>query len=177
MKEVKIVMKGKSPIMMHKYPENPISGFEKKPKEEQAELVSYRIPGSRELYVPGVAIQRALINSALYSRGRGRASLQKEAAACFMVSPEYVGLGTEKYVIDSRPVTIPATKGKIMRHRPKVNEWKISFGLEWDETLISEEQVKKIVEDMGIRTGLLEFRPACKGSYGRCEIEEWQEVK
>jgi len=88
---------------MKRYPETPIEGFEKKPPQEQAEISSYRIPGSKELYISGVAIQRALTKAAAYSKGKGRASLQKVAAACLMVQPEYVGLGLDKFAVDSRP--------------------------------------------------------------------------
>ena len=177
MSEVKVTIEGTSALMMKKYPEVPIEGFEKKTPEEQAELSSYRIPGSDELYIPGVAVQRALVKAATYSKGKGRASLQKTAAACLMVLPEYVGLGTSKFVVDSRPVVVPATRGRIMRHRPRLDKWKGTFGLEWDETLMTETQVKKIVEDMGKRVGLLEFRPSCNGPYGRCKIAKWEAPK
>lgn len=170
MAKAKVTIEGTSALMMKRYPEVPIEGFEKKTPKEQAEISSYRIPGSKELYIPGVAVQRALTKAAAYSKGRGRASLQKVAAACLMVEPEYIGLGTDKYVVDSRPVVVPATKGRIMRHRPRIDKWKVSFKLEWDETLMDEPQIKRIVEDMGKRVGLLEFRPACNGPYGRSKV-------
>jgi len=173
MAKATVTIEGTSALLMKKYPEIPIEGFEKKTPQEQAELSSYRIPGSKELYIPGVAIQRAIVNAATYSKGKGRASLQKTAAACIMVLPEFVGLGTDKFTVDSRPVVVPATKGRIMRHRPRIDNWQGSFGIEWDENLISEAQVKRIVEDMGTRVGLLEFRPACKGPYGRCKVTQW----
>lgn len=173
MAKATVTIEGTSALLMKKYPEVPIEGFEKKTPQEQAELSSYRIPGSKELYIPGVAIQRAIVNAATYSKGKGRASLQKTAAACIMVLPEFVGLGTDKFTVDSRPVVVPATKGRIMRHRPRIDNWQGSFGIEWDENLISEAQVKRIVEDMGTRVGLLEFRPACKGPYGRCKVTQW----
>lgn len=172
MAKAKVTIEGTSALMMKRYPTTPIEGFEKKPPEEQAEISAYRIPGSktRELYIPGVAIQRAMVKAAAYSKGRGRASLQKVTAACLMVDPEYVGLGTNKFVVDSRPVVVPATKGRIMRHRPRIDKWKVNFNVEWDETLMDEPQVKRIVEDMGKRVGLLEFRPACNGPYGRSKM-------
>ena len=173
MAQATVTIEGTSALMMKRYPEVPIDGFDKKSPEEQAELSSYRIPGSKELYIPGVAVQRALVKAATFSKGKGRASLQKTAAACLMVLPEYVGLGTDKFEVDSRPVVVPATRGRIMRHRPKINKWKGTFGLEWDETLMTEDQVKKIVEDMGKRVGLLEFRPSCNGPFGRCKISKW----
>lgn len=109
----KVTIEGTSPLMMKKYAEVPIEGFEKKPPEEQAELSAYRIPGSKELYIPGFAIQRALVKAAAFSKGKGRASLQKTVAACLMVQPDYVGLGTDKFMLDSRPVVMPATKGRV----------------------------------------------------------------
>lgn len=177
MAQATVTIEGTSALMMKKYPEVPIEGFEKKTPEEQAEISSYRIPGSKELYIPGVAVQRALVKAAAYSKGKGRASLQKVTAACLMVLPEYIGLGTDKFIVDSRPVVVPATKGRIMRHRPRLDQWKGSFGLEWDETLMKESEVKRIVEDMGKRVGLLEFRPACNGPYGRCKVIKWESGK
>lgn len=177
MAKAKVTIEGTSPLMMKRYPMVPIDGFEKKTPQEQAEISSYRIKGSKELYIPGVAIQRALVGAATYSKGKGRASLQKLVAACLMVEPEEVGLGLDKFIVDSRPVVMPATKGRIMRHRPRIDKWRATFGLEWDETLMSEDQIKKIVEDMGKRVGLLEFRPACKGPYGRSKVIKWESEK
>ena len=177
MAKAKVTIEGTSALLMKKYAEIPIEGLDKKPPAEQAEYAAYRIPGSKELYIPGVAIQRALVGAAAFSKGKGRASLQKVTAACLIVLPEYVGLGTDKYKIDSRPVVMPATKGRVMRHRPRLDNWKVTFGLEWDETLMSEEQVKRITEDMGSRVGLLEFRPSCKGPYGRSKLVKWETEK
>jgi len=175
--EAKVTIRGMSPLLMKRYPLEPIEGLEKKPKEEQAELAAYRIPKTGELYIPGDAIQRALINGAAYSKGRGRASLQKVSAACILVSQEFVGLGTNKYEIDSRPVVVPATRGRILRHRPRIDRWKAQFNVEWDETLVNEVQVKRIIEDTGKLVGLLEFRPACKGRFGRFELAKWEKSK
>ena len=167
-------LKEKSALLMHRFPLEPIEALEKKPVAEQAEQAAYRNPETGNLCVPGVCIQRALIAAAAYSKGKGRASLAKSAAACLMVSPEYVDLGIKKYKIDSRPVVIPSTKGRIIRHRPRIDKWKLTFELEWDDTLLTEVQVRKIVDDMGQRVGLLDFRPACKGPFGRSMVEHWK---
>lgn len=175
LKQVEITMEGKSALLMHRFPMEPVEAIEKKTPEEQAEVAAYRIPGdSRELYVPGVNIQRALVSAATYSKGKGRASLQKQAAACLMVTPEYVGLGTDTYEIDARPVVVPATKGRIVRFRPRLDKWAVKFSLEYDDSLLSETQVRQIVDNMGQRVGLLDFRPEKKGPFGRCVVTEWK---
>ena len=175
MKTVSIEISGTSALMMHCYPlvqiENP--PLEKRSVEEQAELAAYRDPDTKLLYVPGVALQRALIGAAVYSKGKGRASLQKAAAACLLVSPERVSLGVDEYAIDARPVVIPATKGRVVRYRPRLDTWHLGFQLDYDESLLTEVQVRQIVDDAGKRVGLLEFRPERKGPFGRFVVTAW----
>lgn len=174
MQLVTVKIKGTSALLMHRYPMEPIVALEKKPKEDQAELAAYRTAGG-ELYVPGVNLQRSFVGAATYSKGKGRASLQKPAAACLMVDPEILGLGLKKFVVDSRPVVVPATRGRVVRHRPRIDAWELSFTLTWDETLLTEPQVRTIVDDAGSRVGLLDFRPAMKGPFGRFIVTKWEQ--
>lgn len=173
MRKANVTLKGISALLMHAYPMEPIAGLDKKSKEAQAEYAAYRHPDNEELYVPGVAVQRGLVAAAVFSKGKGRASLQKVVAACVFVSPERISLGRKEYAIDARPVVIPATKGRIIRYRPRLDEWEISFELEWDEELITPEQMRQVVDDMGKRVGLLDFRPERKGPFGRCVVNSW----
>jgi hypothetical protein len=174
MKSIEVRITGISPLLMHRYPAIAIESLEKKPIEEQAELCAYRDEASGGLYVPGNALMRALVNGAAYSKGKGRASLAKVASAGIFVSPEYLDLGVSKYEIDARSVVIPATRGRVMRYRPKLSTWSVGFTLEYDETLMTPEQVRRIVDDTGQRVGLLEFRPEKKGPFGRFVVTSWQ---
>jgi hypothetical protein len=173
-KTVKVTIKGDTALLMHAFPMEPVEHIAKKTKEEQAELAAYRNPDSNELYIPGVNIQRTLVNGATYSKGKGRGSLQKSAAACILVTPERCGLGQTTYIIDSRPVVVPATKGRIIRHRPRLDTWHVTFDLEYDPDLLTEPQVRRIIEDSGKRVGLLDFRPEKKGPFGRFSIVGWE---
>lgn len=167
MKQIEIEITGISPLLMHRYPLQPIESLEKKTPEEQAEFAAYRDPHTRNLYIPGDAIQRALVAAATYSKGKGRASLQKVAAACLLVSPERINLGVQSYEIDSRRVVMPATKGSVVRHRPKLFNWKAAFMLDYDEDLLTSTQINRILNDAGSRVGILDYRPEKKGSFGR----------
>ena len=178
MKTISVELKGSSPILMNRFPMEPIEGLAKKSKEEQAEISAYRIPSKDdqlgELYVPGSAVFRTLINAGSYSKGKGRATLAKIIAACISIDNEYLGLGTTEYAIDSRPVVNPSTKGRIIKHRPMIVDWKISFDLSYNEILLTENQVRKVVDDAGMLVGLLDFRPACKGPFGRFKVSRWE---
>jgi hypothetical protein len=172
-KKVQCTIKGISALLMHAYPMQPIEAIEKKSPEEQAEYSAYRDPDTNYLYIPGLAIQRSFVASATYSKGKGRGSLQKPVAACVIVNPERCDLGVKDYVLDSRPVVIAATKGRIVRHRPRLNDWKVTFEIEYDDTLITETQLRRIVDDAGSRVGLLDFRPERKGPFGRFMVTDW----
>lgn len=174
--KVSVSIKSESALLMHAYPMVEIKSFEKLTRSEQAEHAAYRIPNSRELYVPAISLQRAMVSGATYSKGKGRASLQKIVAACVQVSPEYLGLGTETYEIDSRPVVIPATKGRCLRHRPRLNEWAFSFEIEYDPELLTETQMRTVLDDTGSRVGLLDFRPEKKGPFGRFVCTNWERL-
>jgi len=172
MKQVTVTIKGISPLLMHRFPLEPIEAVEKKPPEEQARLALYEIDGKP--YVPGVNIQRALVAGATFSKGKGRGSLQKSAAAGLFVEESAISLNGSKWVLDARPVVVPATRGRVIRYRPRFDEWELTFTLSYDELLMSETQVRRIVDDTGQRVGLLDFRPEKKGPFGRFVVTRWE---
>lgn len=174
---VRCELQGLSALLMHRWPEEEIENPEKLPGEEQAEMAAYRVPNTgdpAELYVPAEALRQSLIGAGLYSKGKGRASLQKAVAACVQVEPDYLTLGTSEYVVDMRLVVIPSTKGRVKRYRPRLDEWKITATLIWEPVLITEAQLRTVVDNAGRRVGLLDFRPACKGPMGRFTVTSWQ---
>lgn len=170
---VKLSIKGSSPLLMNRFPLVPQEALGKHPPADQAEIAAYREPDTKELFVPGINFQRALVNAAAYSKGKGRASLQKVAAACLLVTPERVLLGTRNFEVDSRAVVVPATKGRIVRHRPRFDSWKLAFEIEYDDDLLSAKEVRRIVDDCGLRVGIGDFRPAKGGSFGRFSVVSW----
>lgn len=176
MKRVNCTIKGVSPLLMHRFPLIQVEGMEKKPPEEQAEIAAYRDEVTKSLYVPGVAVQRMLVAAAAFSKGKGQATLAKVVAACVFVAPEQCDLGVTAYSIDTRPVVIKSTGGRVPRHRPRFNDWSITFQLDYDETLLTEKQLRRVVDDAGQRVGLLDFRPACKGSFGRFMVTSWENM-
>jgi hypothetical protein len=177
-KSITVKITGLSPLLMHAYPLVAIEALEKKVIEEQAEYAAYRIPKGvpheGELYIPSTAMQRALVGGASYSKGKGRGSLQKPAAACLLVDEVYLLLNQTTYEIDARPVVIPATKGRIVRYRPRLDKWETTFTLSYDDSLLSAKQVRQIVDDTGKNVGLLDFRPEKKGPFGRFVVDSWQ---
>jgi hypothetical protein len=82
-------------------------------------------------------------------------------------------LGTKDFEVDSRSVVVPATGGRIMRHRPRLDEWQTVFTLEVDQNEFSEKETRKFVQDAGNKCGLLAYRPNRKGWFGKFDIIHW----
>jgi len=166
-------LKGITPLLMNKFPMVPVPGLDKKTPSEQAEHAVYRDEQTKELYLSSIAVHRAMINGATYSKGKGRSSLKRLVAACVMITPAIILLGVKKYVVDSQRVVVPATKGAIIRHRPRLDDWTAKFQITYDDILLSALQVRKVVDDTVTLVGFLDFRPEKMGSFGRSIVVEW----
>jgi len=75
--------------------------------------------------------------------------------------------------VDSRPIRNPSTGGRILRHRPIIHDWRFSFAVDLDTDEMSARLFRQIVDAAGSKIGLGDFRPACKGSYGRWKVTSW----
>ena len=83
------------------------------------------------------------------------------------------GKGKASWSVDTRPVRIPSTGGRILRHRPIFHAWSISFDVDLDTDIISEGLLREIVDAAGKRIGLCDFRPDCRGPFGRFVVTKW----
>lgn len=83
-------------------------------------------------------------------------------------------LHREPWRVDTRAVRIPSTGGRVLRHRPCFDDWRISFTADLDTSVIGPKLLRQIVDDAGKRIGLGDFRPATKGPYGRFVVTEWR---
>lgn len=83
----------------------------------------------------------------------------------------------DHFEVDSRPVTIPATKGKIMRHRPRFNQWSATFDLQVNERTLPLSLVHQLLNEAGESIGIGDFRPEKRGPFGRFRVTSFEEVK
>lgn len=180
MKKIEVEIKGMTPLLMNS-PKAMIDEMTKStrkttvkynPKEE-AEKLTYKKENG-ELYVPAEAIKGCLVGASSYKKF-GRYSARPIIAGGVIISPRQVGLGTKKYDIDLRTVVIQ--RNRVVKARPMINEWKLKFIIEYDDSLIaSGDMIKPILEEAGKRVGLLDFRPAKLGNFGMFEIVSWKEI-
>jgi hypothetical protein len=79
------------------------------------------------------------------------------------------------FEVDARPVTIPATKGRIMRYRPRYENWSMKFELGILDDLVDVPLAHQLLTDAGIQIGIGDFRPEKRGPFGTFRVTSWEE--
>jgi hypothetical protein len=151
------------------------------PREEAVKVAYQRPDGT--LYLPGAAIARMLREAGGSHKQRGsRKSLKFVIPAAVLVLDDDISLCDDDgnsltdFEVDSRPVVIPSTKGRIMRHRPRINTWGMEINLDIDLTMIEADVVHQLLEESGKRLGLGDYRPERGGPFGRFSVVRWAEL-
>lgn len=183
MKEVNVGIRGSVPLLMHRFdesaeldkPTRKVLVKSRDPRKE-AEKAAYRLPDGT-LYAPGSWFLAMLQAAGSEHKARGsRRSLRYIIPSAVMMEEEVVpilnGDGKSKakeFEVDSRPVVIRATKGRIMRHRPKLNHWGADFRLLIDDDVLPLEVVNQLMVEGGQKIGVGDHRPA----FGRFIVTKW----
>ena len=148
--------------------------------QEQAEKRLY-IGSNNKPMIPQPNVFRCIIDAGTYFKaGRSKVTTQKSSLIPACVEIDGIELPIkhkEPWSVDTRPVRIPATGGRILCHRPVFHDWCLTFEAELDTDLISPKLFREIVDAAGKRIGLGDFRPACKGPFGKFTVTKWEVLK
>ena len=179
MKEIKITIEGTTPLLMNKYNiENELARQKGKritktydPKIE-ADKSAYWSSGSKKvLIIPSNVMYASILNASSFHK-IGRRSAKSILAGSIRVEPMEISLNTKSYVIDTRPVVIQ--RARVLKSRARLDKWKASFIIIYSEKLIADPQIiKTVLEEAGMRVGLMDFRPQKGGSYGTFKVTEF----
>lgn len=162
--QLNVTIKGTSPLLMHAYKGNDNPELRNKSPKEQAEFGTYR-SSTGELILPSQNLHRALIAGTAYSKK----GLSKKIAGAVWIEPLEISLGSKDFEVHSCGVVVQ--KARIIRHRAQLKEWQANFAVNYDEALITERELRKIITDTGALIGLLDYRPEKKGPFGRFTAE------
>jgi hypothetical protein len=131
--------------------------------------------------VPGIPqpnLFRCVIDAGKYFKhGKSKITTQKSSVIPACVDIEGVMIDIESkdgWDVDTRPVRIPATGGRILCHRPVFNDWRLTFVATVDTDMLGLKLFRDIVDAAGLRIGLGDFRPDCKGPFGKFKVVSWE---
>lgn len=193
MKTIEITIKGVSPLLQHRFGEDAEVGsrqgtrrqlVQRKTPREEAEKVCYRT-NEGKFFFPGAAVARLLREAGGAHKLRGsRKSAKFVVPAAVLVVEDAIVLtnGDNKtpiadFEVDSRPVVIPATRGRVMRHRPRFDCWGASFALEINEDVLPPDFIHQLLVEGGTAIGIGDYRPERGGPFGRFHVISWGERK
>lgn len=177
MYKIEAVIKGIEPgLLMHKFADSTQVELQSNTKkagrsvptaQDEAEEGAYRLDNG-ELYQPAEHVYQALVKAAgqFNVKGRGKATYRDVVKGLVTISPECIPHGQKKYDIDARPVRIQ--KARVMRRRPLLRSWKLSFTMEvLDGDLLPRETLNAILVKAGETIGIGDYRPR----FGRFIVE------
>lgn len=186
-----ITIEGISPLLLHAFTDEDqqkatdgnraaaASGDRGTPRE-QAERHLYRGVGG-DLMIPQPNLFSCLVEGGkFFKAGTSKITTQRSSLipACVQILEIEIPIeAKEDWTVDTRPVRIPATGGRILRHRPCFHDWRLTFSADLDTKEIGEKLFREIVDAAGAKIGLGDFRPATKGPFGRFKVVSWVREK
>ena len=188
MKLIEITIEGVTPLLCNRFTDavqlkatdgtSVILRGEKTSPREQSESKLY-LGRNEKPMIPQPNLFRCLIDAGKYFKaGRSKVTTQKSSLlpACLSIEELEIPIQhQEPWTVDTRAVRIPSTGGRILCHRPCFHDWKLTFSLRIDTEIISLKLVREIVDAAGKRIGLGDFRPDCKGPFGRFVVINWND--
>lgn len=179
---------GTTPMLQHRATEEALTGRTRQntPGEDEdprnvCERAVYRLEPSRQLAIPGAAVARMLREAGGAHKAKGsRKSLKYIVPAACLVLDDLCGLYLSDrktklidYEVDSRPVTIPATKGRVIRHRARYNEWSFAVKLRINTDILDESTIRKLMIEGLQQIGIGDYRPEKGGPFGTSDLVNW----
>lgn len=188
MKTVSVTIVGITPMLQHRFGEAAEQAGNSRAMKIQnttpraaAESVAY-IAADGTHYFSAAAISRCMAAAGSNHKMRGsRKSLRFVVPSAVRLNTDTVtildeaGASVTKCDVDSRPVTIPATKGRIMRHRPRYEKWSATFDLVINDALLDVATAHTLLTEAGVGVGIGDFRPEKSGPFGQFRVVKWDE--
>ena len=183
---VQVTIEGVTPLMMSRFgPEAeiqlagghiPAFNHDADTPRGQAERKLYQ-DSDGNLFVPGYCIMACLMSAGRFHKiGRKMVTTRDTSLVTAGIELEELvcQLNTNQWEVDSRSIVNQVTKGRSMCHRPRIDEWGLTFTLNVDTTMFPPKLVRALIDDAGRKCGLLSYRPERKGPFGKFNVKKWE---
>ena len=189
MQKYEVQIEGITPYMQDRMDEAKLEEWEKQrgfvierddvSKEDYIRALSHAYINSKNKpFIPASHIRGALINAGGFIKskvGVKNKSMKGIVAAMFFVKPEEILL-SEQWEIDKRSAINHNNKSRIIKYRPRWDNWKACFQLWIDNDTITEQTIKKIIEYAGQYVGIGSYTPQHNGMYGRFIVNKFSKI-
>lgn len=188
MKTIEVEIRGTTPLLIQRFSEDSEQAkstrrmmMSARDPRAEATKAAYIAPNGT-FYFSAFSIPNAMGNAGSNHKMRGsRKSLRFVVPSAVRMTTDAItilnGNGPAKdFEVDSRPVTIPATKGRIMRYRPRFDCWGAKFSFILDDSALSVEDAQQLLTEAGTQIGIGDFRPEKRGPFGCFRVVTFHEV-
>lgn len=183
----KVTIEGVSPLLINRFGEDSevtetIKRSGKKDygtPREQAEKTAYK-DDDGTIWIPSVWLKGAITTiSSDYKVPGSRKSLKSIIGGTILPVEEKCyfqpSLKIKDIEVDSRPVVIQ--RARVMRHRARIEKWRLSIDFFLDESLLDEKTFNQLICESGKRAGIGDYRPQKGGPFGRFVLVEFKKIK
>lgn len=185
---IEVTIEGVSPLLLNNFTDaaamaasggsRPSSIGDKGTPHEQATSKLYLGLDGKTLVVPQPNLLRCIIDGGIFFKsGRSKVTTAKTSlipACVSILAVEIPILHRDPWSVDTRAVRIPSTGGRVLCYRPVFDDWKLSFRVDLDTDIMTAKLLREIIDASGKRIGLGDFRPACKGPFGKFVVTSWK---
>lgn len=179
MKEIKVRIEGTAPLLQHKMDADTeasldATAIKKKTganKDDDPRKFLYTFEG--KVVQPAEHIVQAIIKraSGYQIQGKGKKTYKEIAQGAVNVVPEFIPHENQNWTVDVRTAVVPATKGRIVRKRPRIDNWALEFTIQIINDQLPSAVVKAMLDDAGREGGIGDYRPR----FGRFIVTRWEE--
>jgi hypothetical protein len=189
MKTIEVEIRGNTPLLIHKFAEQAEHG--KATRRVMVDSMNPRDEATKNAYIAqdgtyyfnAFSIPATMANAGVNHKMRGsRKTLKFVVPSAVRIDTDTItilgedGKPAGNFEVDGRPVTIPATKGRVMRYRPRFDKWGAKFRLILNDQMLSSEDAHRLLNEAGESMGIGDFRPEKRGPFGTFRVTSFREI-
>jgi len=174
-----VIVRGTCPLLLNRFPSE--TQINKQPMKSGSNVHDPKIEAENALYKnkngivcqPASHIEGAMIkaSTAYMMAGKGKKTFKDAFKGGVFVEPMMIPHKNQKWELDLSPVNVQ--RAKIMRARPRFDEWELTFNILNIDDRIRKEVLKQILIDAGRYFGVGDNRPR----FGRFEVIKFEQIK
>jgi hypothetical protein len=177
MKTCTVRIEGVSALLMHRFAmaEEDAKSKARDQKKNQDKVQEYLYLDGKTLVQPSTHIIGALKKAGAKFQvvGQGKQTYKNlMGSGAVLVIPDMIPHEIQDWEIDRRPVVVQ--RARIVRERPMLKQWALSFEIEYDDDEIDRNTLKEILDFAGRRVGIGDFRPEKGGPFGRFIVTQYK---
>ena len=178
MEKYNVRIEGTRPLLMHscnsmlEQSNNKTTRSKDHDPQKEAETALYTDKDG-VIVVPSFSVLSCLRGSAVNFQvpGKGKKTYKNFIYAGLKIEAENILLESDAgYEVDLKTVVVQ--RSRIVRARPRFDDWALEFVIEIVDTIITPDALKQIIEDAGKFNGLLDFRPL----YGLFKLTTFEKI-